>query len=72
MGKYSIGDRPYQSDQGREWNNSLYCSTVGITIIDLLYKFCIAKGTGNNIETLQARSITLRHSINLRYDIAVI
>ena len=51
-GKYTVQDRPYWPDQreagyrGRE--QPPYCPTVGIAIINLLYNFCIAIGTGNN------------------------
>ena len=53
-GKYTVQDRPYRPDQreggyrGRKQNISPYCPTVEITIINLLYNFRIAIGTGNN------------------------
>ena len=34
-----------------------YCPTIGIAIIDLLYNFLVAIGTGNNVAMLMGWAI---------------
>ena len=49
--------------RGRKWNISLYCSTRGFAIIDLIYDFCVTIGTGNT-ETIALYLTNKQHDMS--------